>query len=80
MSSHDNVRTEEIGVAEAVIHRITTTVDGGILITLTISAQDISLATALMNIKTQENPLVTVAFVRTQSSHPKNELLDKVNS
>lgn len=79
MSSHDNVRTEEIGVAEAMIHRITTTVDGGILITLTISAQDISLATALMSIKTQENPLVTVAFVRTKSSHEKNELLEKLN-
>jgi len=78
VSSHSKVRTEEIGVAQALIHRITTTVDGGILVTLAITAQDIALATALMSIRAEDSPLVTVAFVRSNASKQPNHLMDKL--
>jgi len=62
-------KATEIGAATAVIHRITTTVDGGILITLAISSEDHKLASSLMAIRSSPDPVVTVAFVRTESSH-----------
>lgn len=54
----------EIGAVEAIITKVTTLIDGGTRISLDLNSQDYQIAQKLLQLYSQGEPSVTVAFVR----------------
>jgi hypothetical protein len=52
----------EIGAAEALIYKVQTLADGGLRVTLDLSAQDISIVQKLMMLFSRGDNLVKVGF------------------
>lgn len=52
----------EIGAAEALIYKVQTLADGGLRVTLDLSAQDISIVQKLMMLYSHGETLVKVGF------------------
>lgn len=54
---------KRIGDCEAIINKITTTIDGGVRITLDLNSGDADLVKKLMDIRLETQGLVYVAFM-----------------